>query len=146
MAYNEKSRENLRPFGGANDPRRQNGRKKGQINRKTAIRNLLSQEVDPRFLLDDKAKGRAEKLKGKTYFEAILYTLTNQALGEDTRASDVILRELRHVDKEDPEQSPFYQGGRFQIEVVHSDDEYERLEKIEQRLIDRYGDDYEDLL
>ncbi|MBQ1387361.1 hypothetical protein IIY68_01015 [Candidatus Saccharibacteria bacterium] len=144
MAYNEKSRENLKPFTGPNDPRRQNGRKKGQINRKTAIRNLLNQEIDPRFLINDKARERLKELKGKTCLEAILYTLTNQALGENTRASDIILRELRHIEREDPPSVPFRRD--IQISVVNSDEEIKRLERLQKSLEDRYGENYEDLL
>ena len=144
MAYNEKSRENLKPFTGPNDPRRQNGRKKGQINRKTAICNLLNQEIDPRFLINDKARERLRELKGKTCLEAILYTLTNQALGENTRASDIILRELRHIEKEDPPFAPFRRD--IQISVVNSDEEIKRLERLQKSLEDRYGENYEDLL
>lgn len=144
MAYNEKSRENLKPFTGPNDPRRQNRRKKGQINRKTAICNLLNQEIDPRFLINDKARERLKELKGKTCLEAILYTLTNQALGENTRASDIILRELRHIEKEDPPFAPFRRD--IQISVVNSDEEIKRLERLQKSLEDRYGENYEDLL
>ena len=144
MAYNDKSKQNLKPFTGAGDPRRQNGRKKGQINRRTAIRNLLTQEVDPRFLLDDKARGRAENLKGSTYLEAIIYTLTNQALGEETRASDLLLRELRQVDKENPPELPMRQG--FKIEVVQSRDEIERLQALKDELEAKFGENYEQLV
>lgn len=118
MAYNDKSRQNLKPFTGVDGPRRQNGRKKGQIKRRTAIRELLSQEIDPRLLLDDKAREKAENLKGQTYFEAILHTLANQAIGEDTRASDLLLCELRHIEHEDPVEQLFRQD--IKIEMVQS--------------------------
>ena len=140
----DKSIANLKHFTGVDDPRRQNGRKKGQINRRTAIRNLLTQEVDPRFLLDDKARGRAENLKGSTYLEAIIYTLTNQALGEETRASDLLLRELRQVDKENPPELPMRQG--FKIEVVQSRDEIERLQALKDELEAKFGENYEQLV
>ena len=143
MAYNKKSRENLRPFTGPDDPRRQNGRKKGQINRKTTVRNFLNQEIDPRFLINDKARERSKELKGKTYLEAILYTLANQALGENTRASDIILRELRHIEKEDPPSVPFRRD--MQISVVNSNEEIKRLERLQKSLEDRYGGNYEEL-
>lgn len=141
---NNKSMANLKPFTGADDPRRQNGRKKGQINRRTAIRNLLSQEIDPRLLLDDKAKEKAESLKGRTYFEAILHTLANQAISEDTRASDLLLRELRHVEQEDPVEQPLRQG--VKIEVVQSRDEIERLQALRDELEAKYGDGYEQMV
>lgn len=140
----DKSMANLKPFTGANDPRRQNGRKKGQINRRTAIRELLAQEVDPRLLLDDKARKKAEGLKGQTYLEAILHTLANQAIGEDTRASDLLLRELRHVEHEDPGEQPLRQG--IKIEVVQSRDEIERLESLRDELKATYGDNYEQMV
>lgn len=140
---NNKSMANLKPFTGADDPRRQNGRKKGQINRRTAIRELLSQEIDPRLLLDDKAREKAKNLKGQTYFEAILHTLANQAIGEDTRASDLLLRELRHIEHEDPVEQPFRQG--IKIEVVQSRDEIERLQALKDELVAKYGDDYEQM-
>lgn len=126
MPYNEKSRKNLKPFSGADDPRRRNGRKQGQLNRATIIRNFLSQELDPQFLIGYRAKEGAENLKGKTYLEAVLYTLANQALEKNTRASDILLRELRHIDKENPLQSPFYSSRCFKIEVVQSQEEYGR--------------------
>lgn len=140
----DKSIANLKPFTGVDDPRRQNGRKKGQINRRTAIRNLLAQEVDPRFILSEKAQGRAKNLKGSTYLEAILYTLANQAIGEDTRASDLLLRELRQVDKENPPELPMRQG--FKIEVVQSRDEIERLQTLKDELEAKFGENYEQLV
>ena len=146
MPYNDKSRKNLKPFTGANDPRRQNGRKKGQINRATVIRNFLAQEPDPRLLISYQAKERAGKLKNKTCLEAVLYTLADQALSENTRASDILLRELRYADKDSPAESPFYEARRLQIEVVQTADEYEKLKEIEQRLEEKYGEDYLDLL
>lgn len=143
MAYNEKSKRNLKPFTGANDPRRQNGRRKGQINRRTAIRSLLSQPVDPHLIIGEKAKENLTGLKDATYLDAILHTLANQALNNDTRASDIFLRELRHIEKEEPSEPLFRQG--FKIEVVQSRDEIERLEALKDELETKYGEEYERL-
>lgn len=108
---------NLKPFTGVDDPRRQNGRKKGQINRKTAIRKLLEQEIDPKLLLGSGDGEFLSGLKDKTYLEAIIFTLINQAINKDTRASDLLLRELRYVDDNDPAESPFNRD--IKIEVVN---------------------------
>lgn len=141
---NNKSMSNLKPFTGTNDPRRQNGRKKGQINRRTVIRNLLEQEINPRLLLNEKAQERAKNLTDTTYLEAILYTLANQAIGGDTRASDLLLRELRYIDHENPPEPIFKQG--MKIEVVQSRDEIERLQALQDELKAKYGDDYEQMV
>ena len=113
-----KQLSNLKPFTGADDDRRQNGRKKGQINRKTAIRKLLSQEINPRLLINSNNGEYLESLKGRTYLEAVIMTLINQALAKDTRASDLLLRELRYVDDEIPPDSPFNRD--IKIEIVNS--------------------------
>ena len=113
-----KQLSNLKPFTGAGDDRRQNGRKKGQINRKTAIRKLLSQEINPKLLINSNNGEYLENLKGRTYLEAVIMTLINQALAKDTRASDLLLRELRYVDDEIPPDSPFNRD--IKIEIVNS--------------------------
>ena len=41
---------NLKPFTGASDPRRQNGRKKGSKNLSTIVIELLGEEMDPSIL------------------------------------------------------------------------------------------------
>lgn len=113
-----KQLSNLKPFTGADDDRRQNGRKKGQINRKTAIRKLLSQEINPKLLINSNNGEYLENLKGRTYLEAVIMTLINQALAKDTRASDLLLRELRYVDDEIPPDSPFNRD--IKIEIVNN--------------------------
>lgn len=125
-AYNkvmvsEKQLANLKPFTGADDNRRQQGRKKGQINRKTAIRRLLEQEIDPKLLLGSENGEFLAGLKDKTYLEAIIFTLINQAINKDTRASDLLLRELRYVDDKNPPDSPFNRD--IVITVVNSSEE-----------------------
>ena len=123
-----KQLSNLKPFTGAEDDRRQNGRKKGQINRKTAIRKLLAQEIDPKLLLGDDGKKYLAGLKGQTYLEAVILTLINQALAKDTRASDLLLRELRYAEDKNSPESPFDRN--IKIEVVNSATEPEAsLEK-----------------
>lgn len=117
MITNQQS-TNLKPFTGGSDPRRQNGRKKGQINRKTAIRKLLAQEIDPKLLLASNNGDYLDGLKGQTYLEAIIYTLINQAINRDTRASDLLLRELRYIDDKYLPESPFNRD--IKIEIVNS--------------------------
>lgn len=137
MPYQEKSKLNLKPFTGANDPRRQNGRKKGQINRRTVIRELLTREIDPSLLLGESTRGWANNLSNRSYLEAVIYTLANQAIGGDTRASDLLLRELRYVDKENPPDYPLNRD--IKISVVQSSDEIKRLEGLREELESQYG-------
>lgn len=108
---------NLKPFIGGDDPRRQNGRKKGQINRKTAIKKLLEQEIDPKMLIVSNNGEFLEDLKDKTYIEAIIYTLINQAINKDVRASDLLLRELRYIDDKYPSNLAFNRD--IKIEIVN---------------------------
>lgn len=140
---NQRSLENLKPFTGKNDPRRQNGRKKGQVNRATVIKRLLAEDIDPRLIFSPTTRERAGKMRGRSYLEAITYTLMNQALNGEAQAANILYRELRDVEKQDRRMS--MEQEPLEITIVNSREELERLNALEGRLKDRYGEDYEQL-
>lgn len=140
---NQRSLDNLKPFTGADDPRRQNGRKKGSVNRRTVIRELLSSEVEPNLLFNKETQARFKDMKNKSYLEAVTLTLLNQALNGEAQASNILLRELRDIER--GEVTSFVEQPNIEITVVKSRDEIERLSALETRLKAKYGDDYEEL-
>lgn len=145
---NENSLKNLKPFTGRNDPRRQNGRKKGQINRATVIRGLLQQEVDLNEIFTLAGREVAGRMRGKTYLECITLALMNRSLAGDTQASNIIFRELRDIEKNHPpERDPDYVPEPISIQIVDGRETAERLEAVERRLRQEYDYDYsEDVL
>lgn len=145
MAH-QNSLNNLKPFTGANDPRRQNGRQKGQVNRKTAIKNLLNSPIDPKMILNPSTREKLNKygLKDKTYLEVIAYVLANQAINGEIQASRILLNELHIIEEKEPPES--FQQQELRIITVSTSEELKALEAKKKRLEARYGKNYDDLI
>lgn len=76
---------NLKPFTGKDDPRRQNGRVRGSKNKKTLVRDILDSEIDPTLPFNG-SLSRA-LVKSKTYREAIVMAMVIKAMDGDVRAA-----------------------------------------------------------
>lgn len=117
--------DNLKPFKPGFDSRRQVGRKKGSVNRRTAVRELLENELSPKELLDPKAKLYYEHLKGKTGMDVLIAALYNMAVAGDTRAATLLL----NIKAEDEPSSFYDEPPVFEFRVVDSREEAEALER-----------------
>lgn len=120
MKYNTK---NLKPFSKGYDPRRSKGRPKGALNRRTVVKRLLEQEIDPKLLISPQARLAAQQLEGKTNLEALSITLLNEALSGRMRAMKLLL----DIEKEAEPTSTFYEDCKFEIEVISPDPEIRRM-------------------
>lgn len=103
----------LKPFQQGFDPRRQRGRKKGSVNRKTAVRKLLEANVDMNLVVDQQAREYCEKLKDKTFLEAVSVALLNKALTGETKSANILLNTLAETEPEKPQDDM-----RWEIVVV----------------------------
>ena len=77
--------QNLKPFTGANDPRRSNGRPKGVLNLSTHIQNILNDE-DFDSYIQHPTKGSIE-FKGAPIL-AIITVAVRKAVGGDDKARE----------------------------------------------------------
>lgn len=94
---------NLKPFTGANDPRRQNGRTKGSKNLSTIVIELLSEEMAPNILVEEGAK----KYLGNsptTYMKALAKAMVAKAINGDVRAASWV---SNYADQQPAEESFF---------------------------------------
>lgn len=78
---------NLKPFTGSDDPRRQNGRTRGSKNKKTLVRSMLDSEVDLSLPFDNLMRDYLGNNTKKTYYEAIITAMTVKAINGDVRAA-----------------------------------------------------------
>ena len=79
---------NLKPFTGADDSRRQNGRKKGSRNLSTIVIDLLSQDIDPNLPIKGPVEGLlAEDSQFITYAKAVALSMIIRAINGDVRAA-----------------------------------------------------------
>lgn len=78
---------NLKPFTGADDPRRQNGRTKGSKNLSTIVIELLSEEMNPNVLVEEKAKKYLGN-SSTTYMKALAKSMVVRAINGDVRAAN----------------------------------------------------------
>jgi hypothetical protein len=74
--------QNLKPFTGIDDPRRQNGRPKGSKNLATVVRELENEDFDW-----SKIPSKRKNLSGSPW-QAIVYTAIAKALKGDIRAME----------------------------------------------------------
>lgn len=90
MPFNDVSRNNLQPFTGKDDPRRQNGRKASSKNIKTIICKLLEADVDLALPINDDMKRFLGKNGNRSYIEAITLAMLVKAVNGDVRAASLI--------------------------------------------------------
>lgn len=77
--------ENLKPFTGADDPRRMNGKPKGTVHLSTLIQKLANVDWEKTSL---SSKDDLKKKYGKNGIEALVYVAFSKAMSGDTRAMD----------------------------------------------------------
>jgi hypothetical protein len=94
------------------------GRKVGSKNIATIVRELLDQEIDPRFPLDENLKQLIAE-GGMTYAKAIVYALAIKATQGDVRACNSII-ELQMTGSIADEESGLFHTNKLQIEIVES--------------------------
>ena len=107
--------DNLKPFTGADDPRRQNGRKKGSKNLSTIVIELLGQDVDPNLPIDAEWLS-LEKEQPITYAKAIALSMIVKAINGDVRASTWV---SNYADKQ-PESPGLFDKTNIIFQVVPS--------------------------
>ena len=105
--------DNLKPFKTGYDERRQCGRKKGSINRKTAVKRLLEAPVDLNLALDQTARTYCQELRDKSFLEVLNIALLNRGLAGDTRAATLLLNTLADAEDTEPKSDM-----KWTIEVV----------------------------
>lgn len=77
---------NLRPFTGANDPRRQNGRRKGSKNLSTIVNELLDADMSLTEPINEELK-RYFGNSPTTYARAIATAMVLKAINGDVKAA-----------------------------------------------------------
>ncbi len=90
MPFNDVSRDNLQPFTGKDDPRRQNGRKTGSKNIRSITRKLLEADVDLTLPINDDMKRFLGENGNRSYIEAITLAMLVKAVNGDVRAASLI--------------------------------------------------------
>lgn len=80
--------QNLKPFTGADDPRRHNGRPKGRRNLSTIVRDILEDEIDWTLVPIKNATELSERYKDKRAWEAMVYVAFAQAMTGNMKAAD----------------------------------------------------------
>lgn len=79
--------DNLKPFTGGDDPRRQNGRKVGSKNVITMTRELLESDVDFRLPINQEIKDYLGNNNRTSYMQAITLSMLVKAINGDVRAA-----------------------------------------------------------
>lgn len=83
-----KNYRNLKPFTGADDPRRQNGRKKGSKNLSTIVIDLLSEDINPNLPINGPVSDfLTENEQSVTYAKAVALSMIIKAINGDVRAA-----------------------------------------------------------
>ena len=124
MPYNPKSLENLKPYRkGESSEFRQVGRKRGSINRKTLVKQLMESKLDSNQLLGKTAIELGNKAKGKTVYEAILISLVNGALNFDVKSANTLLKLIDKIDTEESKKPIWETDNRIEIEIINPPDQ-----------------------
>lgn len=95
------------------------GRKLGSKNIATILRELLEQEIDPRFPLNDKLKQLIAD-NGTSYAKAIVYAMLLKAIDGDVRAA-TYLTELQMTGEAKDGETGLFNATKLQIEIVKPD-------------------------
>ena len=114
---------NLTPFKkGEANPNRQNGRKKGQISRKTIVKNILSSKMNPSHLLTSNAQAIYEQIPSKTYLEGVVLALINSAMSGNVHASNTLLKVVANVEDKQPDEDSIYNNRRIEFVIMNEAD------------------------
>lgn len=106
---------NLKPFTGANDPRRQNGRRKGSKNLSTIVGELLGANMSLREPIDEGLKKYFQN-SPTTYAKAIAMAMIIKAINGDVRAATWV---SNYADKQ-PDSDGFFEKPEIIFQVVPS--------------------------
>ena len=96
--------DNLKPFTGADDPRRQNGRKKGSKNLSTIVKELLESDIDLAGPIDGGLK-RVFQNSPTTYAKAVAMAMILKAVNGDVRAAAWV---SSYADKQAASETSFF--------------------------------------
>jgi hypothetical protein len=92
------------------------GRKQGSKNISTIVRELLEQDIDTRFPLNDRLKQLISD-NGTTYAKAIIYAMLLKAIDGDVRAA-IYLTELQLAGEANEGGTGLFNTSKLQIEIV----------------------------
>jgi heat shock protein HspQ len=95
------------------------GRKVGSKNVATIVRELLEQDIDPRFPLNDRLRQLISD-NGTSYAKAIVYSMLLKAIDGDVRAA-IYLTELQLTSEANDEKTGLFNATKLQIEIVKPD-------------------------
>lgn len=119
MPYNTNSMNNLQPFTGKNDTRRQNGRKAGSKNIKTITRELLEGEIDLSLPINEDIKKYLTKNSSCSCMEAITLAMIIKAVNGDTRAASLLFERSDQI----PDEEGIFEKTVLNFKVVTSPSE-----------------------
>ena len=105
--------KNLKPFTGADDPRRQNGRRKGSKNLSTIVNELLDADMSLTEPIDEGLK-RYFQNSPTTYAKAIATAMITKAINGDVRAATWV---SNYADKQ-PDPEGFFSQPKIVFNVV----------------------------
>lgn len=116
MPYNTNSMNNLQPFTGKNDTRRQNGRKAGSKNIKTITRELLESEIDLSLPINEDIKKCLARNSSCSCIEAITLAMIIKAINGDTRAASLLFERSDQL----PDEESVFEKTVLNFKVVSS--------------------------
>ena len=96
---------NLKPFTGADDPRRQNGRKKGSKNLSTIVNEFLGTNMSLTEPINEEIRQYFQN-SPTTYAKAVAMAMIIKAINGDVRAATWV---SNYADKQ-PDQDSFFNG------------------------------------
>lgn len=112
-----KNYRNLKPFTGADDPRRQNGRKKGSKNLSTIVIDLLSEDINPNLPINGPVSDYlTENEQSVTYAKAVALSMIIKAINGDVRAATWV---SNYADRQ-PDEPSFFDKTSIVFNVVPS--------------------------
>ena len=107
---------NLKPFTGTNDLRRQNGRKTGSKNISTIVREILDSNIDTKLPLNDYMKEIVSNNNSTTYAKAMSLSMIIKAINGNVRAADWVTNQYNIS----PSPDNFFRAADIHFHVVSS--------------------------
>ncbi len=95
------------------------GRTRGSKNLATIVRELLEQDIDTKFPLNDRLKQLIAD-NGTSYAKAIIYAMLLKALDGDVRAA-TYLTELQLTGEANDDEPGLFNATKLQIEIIKPD-------------------------